>query len=1013
MPVDTTRVISTRRTQKQISEEELKDIELKRLRGILSAGQGTRFILADTDQLHRKIADMSNRIRQLEDALAILQASVSDERHPLLSDEHLKMKFGSEALDPKKPQPEPSEEQKTKLAIDALGTLTLGESGEMKYFGRSAGSETLMMAEDHEEEDSEEEPGHDLYPNPIPLSPEVSRMESSVPLLSHREPSLNLLQHLDSFLPPREKATALCEVYLNHGVFFFRPVKREELYESLLPSVYQAALMRASQHDATANAGAAMDDNAPHAMATLLFIFALGALLDVQLAPYNGVAEHYYHLGKAALSLRPVCGSPSLETVSAVGLMATYHNLAGKKYSRDSAWSNQWIQWCIMSLAAKLAQSFGLPQRRLILFTQSLALGRPPAIHLSTSFTAVAEATLTAKAPSYETILDLDRRVREMSYQSASKPYASRADGQEIYHSSSLSLRDFYISQYRTVVMIYLHRSFFAQAVLDHPSNPLLSSFAPSFLTAYRCASVIIKASVHQFDRCASMAKRIWFLLYHTFSAAVIAGTIVTRSPNSTMAPNAMKDLDVAVQLFEQAAEQSHRAKVALTVLKRLQEKAHRCFKNVDKDHAPSADESSSPSVDSPTDSARSECAPAAPEPIQPKEEDDELAIFGGQIRVVTKKGKSRDSRSRTRSRTGSMSTESGTDSSPSPEANPSSLASTTRRPSVTIPEQNRPRRTPTLSPALSASFGFLPASPPPSSFFGSNHLAPQDGSLPPAGNPYPGFSTLLGTSVGPHSTRAEGTETGDYRAGANGSTEQSGSLHQARRSSINTATSPAMNADWMTGWDFGAGARARSAPSSSNPGSYGGIANNASTHGVASSSSNHPTGSALASLPGPSFFQDLDLDFPMGNPSRSTTSVQYGSDTATGNYPQSSQYDIQENAALLGNSDHDMGGPGARTPTPYLMNHPPNGSSPGSRPDVAATAAFLNSIARNGGHPTLGSMRGMSQGPGARGAAYGGRDPFGGANMNPGESRLDAGWIAFMRDCGIFGMDRTPQSQP
>jgi hypothetical protein len=44
----------------------------------------------------------------------------------------------------------------------------------------------------------------------------------------------------------------------------------------------------------------------------------------------------------------------------------------------------------------------------------------------------------------------------------------------------------------------------------------------------------------------------------------VIAGTIVTRSPNSTMAPNAMKDLDVAVQLFEQAAEQSHRAKVAL-----------------------------------------------------------------------------------------------------------------------------------------------------------------------------------------------------------------------------------------------------------------------------------------------------------------------------------------------------------------------------------------------------------------------------------------------------------------
>ena len=71
------------------------------------------------------------------------------------------------------------------------------------------------------------------------------------------------------------------------------------------------------------------------------------------------------------------------------------------------------------------------------------------------------------------------------------------------------------------VAMLYLHRSFFAQAMLDHPNNPLLSPFAPSFLTAYRSASVIIKASAHLFERCAAMAMRLWFLMYHTFSAAV------------------------------------------------------------------------------------------------------------------------------------------------------------------------------------------------------------------------------------------------------------------------------------------------------------------------------------------------------------------------------------------------------------------------------------------------------------------------------------------------------------
>ncbi len=33
MPLDTSRVIPTRRTQKKITDEELRDIEMKRLRG--------------------------------------------------------------------------------------------------------------------------------------------------------------------------------------------------------------------------------------------------------------------------------------------------------------------------------------------------------------------------------------------------------------------------------------------------------------------------------------------------------------------------------------------------------------------------------------------------------------------------------------------------------------------------------------------------------------------------------------------------------------------------------------------------------------------------------------------------------------------------------------------------------------------------------------------------------------------------------------------------------------------
>lgn len=66
-------------------------------------------------------------------------------------------------------------------------------------------------------------------------------------------------------------------------------------------------------------------------------------------------------------------------------------------------------------------------------------------------FFAVAEATLTATSPSYTTVLNLDRKVREITFLTSLKPYALREDGEEEYFSSSLSLQGFYASQHRTV----------------------------------------------------------------------------------------------------------------------------------------------------------------------------------------------------------------------------------------------------------------------------------------------------------------------------------------------------------------------------------------------------------------------------------------------------------------------------------------------------------------------------------------------------------------------------------
>lgn len=62
------------------------------LTGVLVSGKGTRFILANTEQLHAKIFEMSERIRCLEDALESLQSQASDEPHPLMASHFMGIK---------------------------------------------------------------------------------------------------------------------------------------------------------------------------------------------------------------------------------------------------------------------------------------------------------------------------------------------------------------------------------------------------------------------------------------------------------------------------------------------------------------------------------------------------------------------------------------------------------------------------------------------------------------------------------------------------------------------------------------------------------------------------------------------------------------------------------------------------------------------------------------------------------------------------------------------------------
>ncbi|KAI0682175.1 hypothetical protein BC835DRAFT_1300198 [Cytidiella melzeri] len=627
--------------------------------GSLSAGQGTRFVLADTEQLHRKISEMSERIRQLEDALAIFQAGVSSDRHPLLRDEYLTIKFGPEV---RRTVDDEFSRNALSQTIDALGTLTIGAHGETKYIGRSGGSEagpgsgvegsTSGCYQEEEELDMPE------------LDWDIEKWSYTFPFNICYDDFESFMDKLEAHLPPQPRAWALCETYLEQFSWWFRPIKRDELINEILTPIYRRS---------TANPGSAyhrkVDADAsrcPHLLATLFMVFAVGALVDLTLPSCSVEAEKYYRLGRAALNMRSVFDSPELETVQALSLMASYQSLCTSRYTLESAWS-------LLSLASKLGQAVHrdsaawkleekIVNRRRNLFWEmyifemmhSVALGRPMSIALNhidcesptddeenvgknfagywtwkflfahTVYLHITDSLLSAKAPSYEVVLDLDRRIRQTTLP-AYKLYL-RPD-EEDYNNPALCMKGWLLSQFRSIAMIYIHRTFFAQALLDNPENPLSSPYAPSFLAANRCASVLIKSFIHHFERCPDLCGRFWGIWTHTFSASIILGTTVFRSPGVSMAASALLELELVLEIFAKGAESSKRARQAYGILRDLKAKADKSYQHYRNRHA-------TPALD-----IQLNLGPEAEITAS------RLAIFGGQTRVMSSKLLSRKRR--------------------------------------------------------------------------------------------------------------------------------------------------------------------------------------------------------------------------------------------------------------------------------------------------------------------------------------------------------------------------------
>ncbi|KAK0504722.1 hypothetical protein EDD18DRAFT_1126079 [Armillaria luteobubalina] len=581
-------------------------LDLRRIRGQLSCAECRRLVISDTGTLHQKVEELGQRIQELEEALRDFQASTSKEPHPLLRQELLVIKYPSGMSLPSTQIPD-----NTSMELsDALGTLTIGDHGDVKYFGHSAGTEAGAEMQSSSL-DNCVRVVHRLSPN-FPFNPSSGW---------DVEQSLEILYGL---LPPKLRAWSLCETFHQHGTVGSLIIDRGEIVAELLTPIYRYLEDR-KQHR--------QGEPPPlscHKLAVLFLVFALGALVDLTLPPYNIEADNYFDLGCAALNLHHIFKRPEMATVQAVMLMTAYLSHGGRRYSMDAAWS-------LSSMAAKLAQSLDrespqwkmdaitLNKRRKLFWEvfyvdtfMSLTLGHdeetldndgnrlPGNNRYRYLFTKqvvakVIELVLGAKPPSYQIILELDKEFRQMR-----PPRHLKKNGiLDELSTPAEYMRVQFLSRLRGITGLYIHRPFFVQAILGHPTDPLCSPFAASYLAAYRCASGIIQFHVKHCAKFPLLLMRWW---------AIWGGS--TRAPPSPMASKAFADLGLVVDLFEKGAPHSVRARNGLTILRPLRDKAVSIFS-----------QRQDPTASSFPDDTNDEFNAAA---------DFELEIFGGHTKVIS-----------------------------------------------------------------------------------------------------------------------------------------------------------------------------------------------------------------------------------------------------------------------------------------------------------------------------------------------------------------------------------------
>ncbi|KAF8158547.1 hypothetical protein B0H34DRAFT_709315 [Crassisporium funariophilum] len=560
--------------------------------GALTSGRGSRFILAGAEQLHEKIFELSDRVRQLEDALECLQTRCSNQPHPLLAADLLKIKTSQELYGTTNPHNlQPSS---TTIPFDLSATARdehLQESVVALSLNsqpqRPGGTQSMETDQRFGRESTPPEVGADIL-----------QLSATFPFPWTVDMSIR--KRIRDALPPKAEAHRICEEARNNALWQFNLDSSETFLPNLLHYCYSTPIESLS----------------PRRLALLLMHLSIGSLVDLNRPLGSLHGEAYHHLARAAVCEIPLMEEPDFDVLHALFFMIWYHLIfSDNKKAVGYAWN-------LMGFVAKLAQGLGLhrdaprmkgmpeehEKRRAVFWEllnmdcrMSLSLGRPPSIRLAhvdtkpptcvgpglyvpreeivyhewkNSFfieclTPMLEAMVCVEPPVYSRILDLDKSVRDFGVPSLLDEHKSHD-----VNPRFLVMQRGLVAMSREIALLQLHRRYFTEAMSGPDGFDLSHQFAPSVIATYLGASSLISAVETLFEQEQQLSARFLHFWFNTFSTVVTLSLLVSRAPATPLASYALQDMERGCRLFRSAAKILPFSGKALPVMQKLVERS-------------------------------------------------------------------------------------------------------------------------------------------------------------------------------------------------------------------------------------------------------------------------------------------------------------------------------------------------------------------------------------------------------------------------------------------------------